>query len=482
MIQRAWIAWILAAACAPGAGLDAAGSWHVFKANSGATVRARYEGMADGKVQLRRDDGRLLQVSPDLLAPADRSYIEDLSKKTDVELEKLNGAAGHALFSVIPFESRKAEEIATALGLAKESDSKYSKSWRLYAAFQREKYELFGAMPYSVALYAGEDGNAVHLSVVYANKGDFGSKAGFGEDHFKGGGGAAPATLDAAMQQDDDAVAGKLTAVLGKPKEQRFGESKSRRKIRRWDWNGQSLLLSCQDGEYVSLAVVPQAFADAGGRTEKVSGTDLRQRLASGVAREPNGDVYIRDIPMVNQGPKGYCVPATFERAMRTMGIEADMYLLAMVGGTSAGGGTSVEQLLQNVRSQVYAKGRRTKDEAVKTLRIRDVKRYIDEGVPVMWPMLSVDEYNKLADENTGKRKDVKDWAAYAREIAGGADSVAGGAKPTSNHHLCMIIGYNEATGEFAVSDSWGPQFERRWVPVKVANWASQGNLFMILP
>jgi hypothetical protein len=35
---------------------------------------------------------------------------------------------------------------------------------------------------------------------------------------------------------------------------------------------------------------------------------------------------------MVDQGPKGYCVPATFERAMRTMGIDADMYLLAMVG------------------------------------------------------------------------------------------------------------------------------------------------------
>jgi hypothetical protein len=482
MIQRVWIAWILAAGCSLGAGLDTAGAWHVFKASSGAIVRARYEGMADGKVQLRRDDGKLLQVAPDLLGAADRAYIEDLSRKTDAELEKLNGAAGHALFGTAPFEARKAEGIAAALGLPKESDSKYSKSWRLYAAFQRKRYELFGAMPYSVALYAGEDGNAVNLSVVYANKGDFGSKAGFGEEHFQGAGGAAPATLDAAMNQDADAVAGKLTAVLGEPKKQRFGEDKSRRTIQRWDWNGQSLLLSREDGEYVSLAVVSQAFADAGGRTVKVSGTDLRQRLATGVVREANGDVYVSNIPMVNQGPKGYCVPATFERAMRTMGIEADMYLLAMVGGTSAGGGTSVELLLKNVRTQVYVKGRRTKDEAVKTLHIRDIKRYIDEGVPVMWPMLSVEEYNKTADENTSKRKEVKDWAAYAQEIAAQADSVASGAKPDSNHHLCMIIGYNEATGELAVSDSWGPRFERRWVPVKIANWVSQGNLFLILP
>ena len=101
---------------------------------------------------------------------------------------------------------------------------------------------------------------------------------------------------------------------------------------------------------------------------------------------------------MVDQGPKGYCVPATFERVMRTMGLEADMYLLAMVGQSSAGGGTSVELLLQNVRSQVYRKGRRTKDEPMKQLRIRDLRRYLDQGIPIMWTMYSVDSYNNIAD------------------------------------------------------------------------------------
>jgi hypothetical protein len=45
-----------------------------------------------------------------------------------------------------------------------------------------------------------------------------------------------------------------------------------------------------------------------------------------------------------------------------------------------------------------------------------------------------------------------------------------------------MIVGYNEATNELAVSDSWGASYERRWVPAPVANWASSGGLFMILP
>jgi hypothetical protein len=47
---------------------------------------------------------------------------------------------------------------------------------------------------------------------------------------------------------------------------------------------------------------------------------------------------------------------------------------------------------------------------------------------------------------------------------------------------VCLIVGYNEETQELAVSDSWGARYERRWVPVPVADWANGGGLFMILP
>ena len=32
-------------------------------------------------------------------------------------------------------------------------------------------------------------------------------------------------------------------------------------------------------------------------------------------------NVVVTDIPMVDQGPKGYCVPATWERYLRYLGI-----------------------------------------------------------------------------------------------------------------------------------------------------------------
>lgn len=459
----------------------AIGEWRTLQDGEGGVIKARFEGLKDDHLLLRRqNDGKLFEVPAGMLTGEDRASFEAQAKQLSEELEKLSKMAGHPLFSGTPFEVRKAEEIARALQLNRESKTLHSASWRAYTG---DSYRLFGARPYSVALYADEAGNATVLSAVYSNKGDFKSGVGEGESHFDGKSTADKESLAKAMAEDEQAVLSGITGVLGAPKIQRFGDSRAtRRKVSRWDWNGHSLILSSQEGEYVSLSIVPLELADEGGKTAKVKDGDIRKRLLSDVVKEKNGDVFLGQIPMVNQGPKGYCVPATFERAMRAAGIEADMYLLAMVGKSGMGGGTSVEFLLEEVRQQVRSKGRRTKDERVKELRVRDVKRYIDEGVPVMWTMRSLGAYNKTANENTSKRKNVTDWTQWAKDIAEEAAILVKKESEQEAHHLCMIVGYNEATNELAVSDSWGASYERRWVPAPVANWASSGGLFMILP
>ncbi|GDY18595.1 hypothetical protein LBMAG55_19180 [Verrucomicrobiota bacterium] len=68
---------------------------------------------------------------------------------------------------------------------------------------------------------------------------------------------------------------------------------------------------------------------------------------------------------MVNQGPKGYCVPATWERVLRYMGIPADMYVLAMVGQSGAGGGTSLSTLAAGVRDTLNGGRSQTRDRLV---------------------------------------------------------------------------------------------------------------------
>ena len=458
-----------------------AAEMRVFHSAEGKPINASFEGITDEMILLKRDDGKVFSIIKDKLSAADQTYILQVQQQAGNATKQLNIAAGHDISNGSIFSARKAEELAEALQAPAESKSKYGRSWRLYAAFAKD-YQLFGAMPYSVALYSNEAGFATMISIVYANKGDFGSNAGLAEEHFKGGNVATSKNLLEVMNRDAETVAKSLTSALGDGKSQRYGEGKTRREVTRWDWNGHAFLLSNEVNEYVSLVIVATTLADDGGKVVLTRDTDVKKRLLASVVRFDSGDVLLSEIPMVNQGPKGYCVPATFERAMRTMGLEADMYLLAMVGESQAGGGTSPTVLLDNVKHQVLSKGRRIKEEFVKQLRIRDFKRYIDEGIPLMWTLHSVEKYNEIANKNTKARENVTDWKSHAATILAENAEIATTAKPEANGHICMIVGYNEATQEVAVSDSWGPEFERRWVPIGVADWASAGSIFMILP
>jgi len=71
------------------------------------------------------------------------------------------------------------------------------------------------------------------------------------------------------------------------------------------------------------------------GATVKLS--DLPQN----VTRDSGGNVYIKDIPMVDQGAKGYCVVASAQRLFEYYGIPADMHQLAQIAGSDPERGTS---------------------------------------------------------------------------------------------------------------------------------------------
>ena len=54
--------------------------------------------------------------------------------------------------------------------------------------------------------------------------------------------------------------------------------------------------------------------------------------LTKKIQKDPNGDIFIPNIPMVDQGDKGYCAVATASRVLNYYGIPADhennIYLL----------------------------------------------------------------------------------------------------------------------------------------------------------
>ena len=115
----------------------------------------------------------------------------------------------------------------------------------------------------------------------------------------------------------------KLLNVLRKPFDifsenlkDSIGRDDLREKVWRWDWNHHALLISHMEGKFVTR-IMSSERAERGGRKDKLGYSALRKRVASCVKTLHNGDVIIKNIPMINQGAKGYCSPATWERYLR---------------------------------------------------------------------------------------------------------------------------------------------------------------------
>jgi hypothetical protein len=396
--------------------------------------------------------------------------------KAEPSFGEINTACGVELFSDDNLWDDEAGAVAERLKLPMESETSDQSSYRRYPPAEAR---FLGARPFSQSLLA-EEGKPTGLSFVFANKGDAVSYVAGNIDNREFFDRRADLRENRkAIKEDAEKLEHSLAALFGAPASARLGGgSETSEQMLRWDWNGHSFLLATPPGEYVALRIVPTAMLESGGQS-RVTDAVMRERLAARVERRPNGDVILRDMPMVNQGPKGYCVPATWERVMRYMGIPADMYVLAMAGGTRAGGGTSGNNIAWAVRDAVTGAGRRMESPSVK-LTPEGVARYIDKGLPVMWAMFTTGQFNAAANRRMKQRQEMTDPQAWAESLEEARRMPRRWPKDPEAGHVCMIIGYNEKTGELAVSDSWGPAFAERWVTAEEAKAVSQGQFFLI--
>ncbi|MEM8953432.1 MAG: hypothetical protein AAGD22_04695 [Verrucomicrobiota bacterium] len=469
--------------------LAEADDFRTFTSSDGKSLEAKLIAATATEATIIREDGKEFTLPLSRLSTDDQAYITTWSEEqknapspaatvnSDVTLDAINEAIGHDLFADGNLWANDPEEVATRLDWPQESKTATQSSFRKYAPAD---YRFFNARPYSLALY-GTPAGTTSISIVFANKGDFFGAKGSGEEHFDRAGNKLPdpTNLDEAIELDVKLISEELTAILGEPEKQTFGEGEAKRDVLRWDWSGHSFLLSQEDREFVSIAIETNEFADQKGRIKRVSETADRQRARDNVETRSNGDVVIGDIPMVDQGPKGYCAPATAERCMRQLGMAADMYLLAMAGNTGMGGGTSLTTLLDNIGNDIRRKGKKfdifTEDE----VDIRKLAKFIDDGIPVMWTLFSTPDFNKTANERTKERKEVTDWAEWTTRMQAIADEPALKREQVGSH-VVIIIGYNKETGEIAFSDSWGDKYKERWVTTAEADKVSQNRYYVI--
>jgi hypothetical protein len=392
--------------------------------------------------------------------------------------EKFNEALALDLFpSSGAIWEEDAGVVAQRLGLPLESSTSADASYRLYTD---ENFRVLGRRPYSISLNA-QQGKPVGLSIIFANKGDSVGDLSRGMP-----GQRQPTTTQVlrdyrkAISEDEKSLDDLLGQLAGEPVREKIGQtSKLQEKALRWDWNGHAILLVSVRDEYVALRIVPPAELDEKKTIERLSDKALREKLAARIDRRPNGDVVIREIPMVDQGPKGFCVPATMERMLRYLGIPADMYLLAMAANTQPGGGTSVRDVIYAVGDTVRRHGRR-----IETISGRPnpsmVARWIDAGLPVFWALNTSGAVDARINEHTKLRGAVEDWKVWTESLRPARRDATKLSRQADGGHLCLIIGYNRTTDEIALSDSWGPSYAERWITADEAEALSQGAMAAI--
>lgn len=371
-------------------------------------------------------------------------------------------------------------EVARRLGWPRESRTTTESSFRLYPSTDSR---VLGARPCSLVLY-GKNGKVARVSMVFANKGDL-------TPYRRGTTSAVDdgKACSQAIAEDARNVETALSNLLGRGQTVRFDAgTRTEETVTRWDWQGHAFFLAAPPDEYVALRILPVETADCEAHAQRSDNEDLSQLFAGRVEKRDNGDVLVKDIPMVNQGPKGYCVPATWERFLRYMGIPADMYLLAMAGRTWSTRGTDARFLAQSLQSLV-SRYQRKIERVGFPITIRNVAEYTDQGLPLMWSMFVIPRLNTDINQRSHARRQVRNWSEWTDRLEdarrAGKDlkltvSADGGGDNQGGAHSCMLIGYNAQTRELAMSDSWGPEYAERWLTEEEAQAITGGALWVI--
>lgn len=399
--------------------------------------------------------------------------------------EQLNTALGLQLLGDDSLWDDSDQEVAQRLGWVPESQNQYKISFRGNCG---ESIRVLGLRPYSMVLQ-GRERYPIEVSIIFANKWEYGGMDAAANAIRIGGLVGRERTQtrrqwDKGMAECEKAIARdalelkrRLEALLGLPSNETNEQGLNlQERIYRWDWNGHAILLTVNRDNYVGLKLLPIGQADSGGRSERSSDRVLRHTLLERVVHRSNGDVVVTELPMANQGQKGFCVTATLERYLRYFGIEIDMYSISTASNSLQQGGTYLEEMERAIYP-VLKRNLRKIEIVSPNLRTRAISAYIDKGLPLIWGMHSEPEVNAILDARMRLRSSITDQEAWQKQLRKAVSKVNAIKTSPKNRHVCLIIGYNHRTDELAVSDSWGSEYVERWITVREAERISSDYL-----
>lgn len=394
--------------------------------------------------------------------------------------EEVNKALGIPLFGNGSLWDENDAVVAGRQDWPTESRTSFETGYRWYPYSDNSATTVLGARALSLFLQ-GINNKVARVSVLFANKGDVAFYSSAKEAKQQATHSNEPLNVtDAmlkgcqdAMRHDKVTVEASLKALFGESKPARKGRFASTTESgERWDWNGHTFLLVAPLNEYVSLRILPTATfedADAGRKSFALAKSTISQR----VKRKENGDIVITDLPMVDQGHKGYCVPATFERVLRYYGLSEDMNILATAGKTAAGGGTSVEAIQSATYNLLRDAGANVSQKTFSG-SIQEIKPIIDAGKPILFTHYSTEEFNNRVNDRMAHRVAVANMEEWKNNFLPSLKKTIPLKPDPMYGHICLIIGYNEKTREIAISDSWGRAAKERWMTEEEARQIKQ--------
>lgn len=254
------------------------------------------------------------------------------------------------------------------------------------------------------------------------------------------------------------------------------------------------------EAEFIRLKIGPTeasiARADTSARATK---SDVKQHV-----KKEGKRVVIQDIPMVDQGEKGYCVVATAARMFAYYGMDyVDQHELASLGNTDASGGTSVAAMSEalkkiGARFQIRVK---TLDSVIELREFKGLLKSYNRSASKLkkgkmneecdWNMFwEGADADVLRAARAGNQSQMDKWINNIRPyIMAGIPvlwSVQLGIVPepvglfqTRGGHLRLIIGFDEEKKTVIFSDSWGAQHTEKEMPVADAMAITTGRRVM---
>lgn len=212
--------------------------------------------------------------------------------------------------------------------------------------FEPLKLTAFGSLTVEEVVFVFKDGKLSEIGMLPWNKGD-----------------SRNAQLtEKAFNEIVSSWTSKLDGAIAPKHQDRGPDRASAARAERRMWIGEDILAQLEysggrerirdpysgrertgenfQGEFIRLRLLPKPDTMIGLDASTGGTATVRRRdLAGSVVREESGDVIIPDVPMVDQGDKGYCAVATAARVLNYYGVPADQHEMAQVAGNRAGGG-----------------------------------------------------------------------------------------------------------------------------------------------